>query len=395
MTWKFAILFCFAAIVIPLKVAAEEVADEYAVFEFLRETSKANRSLFHYGHIQASVHRSFYDEKSQKKGETVHEVRSAFKGEKVRLDWKEQIGDRDVSRRTVATEEVYKGYIEGDTSAYLRDPKAAGMTSMVSGFLPSRNVAFWDSFLERAMLGEKEVLSSKVMRNDVDNGEIYVVELVWKKDPENLRRFHIDPAKGGAVVKFQSYHDFGEGHILLRQSDAEIQPTSKGGWYLKRFTQNWYRPDKTLKRKEEIEIKGFDFTSEVSENEFTWEGMGLPVGTTIVDTTMGNINYKYGVPPVNDKIVYDVLKQPLVQEVITQPAPDPAPSREKQTVFSEDKLRPTDDQVIAGSNDKKNAQVPTSGRSVYLIVGVVGMVLLFVIILLAIRRHKSYAGGIK
>jgi len=275
-------------------VSAQQVVDQDEVRNLLIKASEVNRSLLCYGRIQAAVELSWYDEKGKKKREAAYEVRAVFKGEKVRLDRKEQIGNREKIWRAVATEEVFKEYFTGETSAYLRDPKMAEIIHLYSGFLPSRNKAFWYRHLEAGISREEELLSCKINRKD-DEREVYIMELVWKKYPLDMTRYHIDSTKGGTIVRYESYHDFGEGHVLLAQAEAEMQPTHEGGWYLKRFTEVVYRRDGTLRRKEEIEIKNFDFTFEVLDAEFTWEAMGLPKGTRIHDNRLG-INYTYDGP---------------------------------------------------------------------------------------------------
>jgi len=292
MRFKWSVLFFFAVLVFPLEVSAQEVANQDKVLKMLSEASRSNRSLFGHGRIQASVRHSYYDEKGQKSRETAYEVRAVFKGDKIRLDRKEQRGNREKTWRTLATEETFKEYFAGETSAYLRGPKAAEMIHMFSSFLPSRNTAFWHIFLEYA---DDVFVSRKIINKDVADKKVCILEIVYKKRPKALGRYHLDLAKGGSVVKFESYHDFGEGHVLLRQDEAEMQPTQEGGWYLKGFTSVGYRPDGTLRRKEEIEIKNFDFTFEVLDAEFTWEAMGLPKGTRIYDTRLG-INYTYDGP---------------------------------------------------------------------------------------------------
>ena len=292
MRFKWSVLSFFAVLVFPLEVSAQEVANQGKVLKMLSEASRANRSLFGHGRIQASVRHSYYDEKGQKSRETAYEVRAVFKGDKIRLERKEQRGKREKTWRTVATEETFKEYFVGDTSAYLRGPEANEMIHMFSDFLPSRNTAFWHIFLEYA---DDVFVSRKIINKDVSDKKVCILEIVYKKRPKALGRYHLDLAKGGSVVKFESYHDFGEGHVLLRQDEAKMQPTSNGGWYLKRFSSIDYRKDGTLRRKEEIEIKNFNFTFEVLDAEFTWEAMGLPKGTRIHDTRLG-ISYAYDGP---------------------------------------------------------------------------------------------------
>lgn len=292
MRFKWSVLFSFAVLVFTSEMSAQEVANQNEVLEMLSKASEANRSLLRYGRIQATVRHIYYDEKGQKNRETEHEVRAVFKGEKIRLERKEQSGKREIIWRAIATEDSFKEYFAGETSAYLRDPKAAEMIHLFSSFLPSRNTAFWHIFLEYA---DDVFVSRKIINNDVADKKVCILEIVYKKRPKDLHRYHLDLAKGGSVVKFESYHDFGEGHVLLRQDEAEMQPTQGGGWYLKRFSSVGYGKDGTFRRKEEIEIKNFNFTFEVMDAEFTWEAIGVTEGTRIYDMRL-RINYIYGGP---------------------------------------------------------------------------------------------------
>ncbi len=292
MRLKWSVLFFFAVLVFPLEISARGFADQDKVLKMLSEASRANRSLLGHGRIQASFRYSYYNEKGQKSRDAEYEVRAVFKGDKVRLVQKEQRGNHEKTWRTVTTQETFKEYFEGETDAYLRDPKAAGIIDMLSGFLPSRNTAFWHIFLEDT---DDVFVSREIINKDVADKKVCILEIVYKKRPKDLDRYHLDLVKGGSVVKFESYHDFGEGHVLLRQDEARMQPVSNGGWYLRRFSSVSYRKDGTLRRKKEIEIKNFDFTFEVMDAEFTWEAMGLPKGTRIYDKRLG-ISYEYGGP---------------------------------------------------------------------------------------------------
>jgi thiol-disulfide isomerase/thioredoxin len=316
MRLKWSVLFFFTGLVFPLEVSSQEVANQGKVLKMLSEASRANRSLFGHGRIQASVRHSYYDEKGQKNREAAYEVRAVFKGDKVRLDIKGHGGNHEKTWRTVTTEETFKEYFEGETDAYLRNPKAAGIIDMLSDFLPSRNTAFWHVFLEYA---DDVFVSRKIINKNVADKKVCILEIVYKKRPKALDRYHLDLAKGGSVVKFESYHDFGEGHVLLRQDEAKMQPASNGGWYLRRFSSVSYRKDGTLRRKKEIEIKNFNFTFEVMDAEFTWEAMGLPKGTKIRDTRLG-INYMYDGPSVQKQEKIGSTKSTKPQQEIPQQA---------------------------------------------------------------------------
>ncbi len=286
------ILFSVAILFFPSDALAQEVTNPGEVLKQLNEASKANRALMNFGRIQATVRYISYDEKGQKNRETEHEVRAVFKGQKIRLDTVMQVGNSNKTWKAVATEDSFKEYFAGERDAYLRDPKMAGSINVYVEFLPLRNTAFWHSFLEYP---NEAVASIKITKKTVPENEVYILEVVYKKRPQDLLRYYINLAKGGSVVKFESYHDFGEGNVLLSQNEAEMQPTSNGGWYLKRFSSVGYRPEGTLRSKKEIEIKNFDFTFEVLDHEFTWEAIGVSQGTRIYDMRLG-VNYIYGGP---------------------------------------------------------------------------------------------------
>lgn len=316
MRLKWSVLFFFTVLVFPLEISARGFADQDKVLKMLSEASRANRSLLGHGRIQASFRYSYYNEKGQKSRDAEYEVRAVFKGDKVRLDRKEQRGNREETWRAVATEETFKEYFAGETDAYLQGPKASGWLHMFSEFLPSRNTAFWHVFLEYA---DDVFVSRKIVNKDIADKKVCILEIVYKKRPKALDRYHLDLARGGSVVKFKSYHDFGEGHVLLREDEARMQPVSNGGWYLRQFSSVSYRKDGTLRRKKEIEIKNFDFTFEVMDAEFTWEAMGLPKGTKIRDTRLG-INYTYDGPSVQKQKKTGPTENTRPQQEIPQQA---------------------------------------------------------------------------
>ncbi len=327
---KGSVLILLAVLVFPWEVSGEQVADQNEVLKILNKASEANRSLLHYGRVHASIRRISYDEKGQKSREAVYDIRAVFKGETIRLDKKEPGGNREKTWRAVATQEEFKEYSTGERDAYLREAKMAEMLYPYAGFLPSRNSAFWHSFLGCA---DDDFSSRTIIEKDVSDQKVYILDIVYKKYPKDLGRYHLDPAKGGSVLKFESFHDFGKGYILLRQDEAEMQPTQEGGWYLKRFSSMGYRPDGTLRRKEEIEIKSCDFSFDVLDAEFTWEAMGLPKGTKINDKRL-NISYEYGGPS------------------------DPARKRSGETVETQQEIPEVAKVLLAGIKDgKKTRQI--------------------------------------
>jgi hypothetical protein len=377
------ILLCLAVMVIPLKVSAEEVADEDAVLAFLSEVSKANGLALSYANIKASIHYSEYDEKGQKTGEAAHEVQALYKDENLRLDWKEQSDSREWYSRNVVTQEARKEYHIHDTTAVIRESRGAMTMRPFSDFLPSEHVAFLDLILKSVISGE-EVVSRKITRQDIDGSEVYVLEVLWEKRPKDICRYYFDPAKGATVVKYEALHDFGGGHILVQQIDGEMQPTKTGGWYLKRSRDVYYRRDGTLSSKKDITIEDFDFASEVSDEVFTWEGMGLPRGTTILDRRFGDLTYKYGVPSVSEEMIYDILEQPLVKETVPKPTAVATQSERQPAVSQDEETKPADGAVIAQGTDSAEGG---SGRTIYLFGGTV-FVLLVIIAFLLISRPK-------
>ncbi len=288
-------LIWLTALPFTLKASAQEVANQKEVLEMLAKASEANRSLLHFGRVSASVRHCYYDEKGQKNKERAYEVRALFKKGKIRLDIKDkkQRKESEKIHKVVVTEESFKEYFTGERDAYLRGPKMVGTVYGSCGFLPSRNTAFWHTMLDHP---EGTLASRKIIRENASDSKVYTLECVSKKRPKSLQRYFVDPTEGGTVVKFESYHDFGNGHVLLRRDEAEMQPTREGACYLERFKSTNYKPDGTLRRIQEIEIKSFDFTFSVLDAEFTWEAMALPKGTTIHDKRLG-IYYTYGAPP--------------------------------------------------------------------------------------------------
>ena len=384
MRYKHIILLSIAILFFPLDIFAQEVPDPNEVLKQLIEASEANKSLLVSGHIRVLSHVTFYDDKGlEKRKEIISQPEAIFKDEKVRLDYEIGSGSSVSKIRTVTTKEMSKEYNIGDTVAVIREPK-----QLPKDFLPSRNTTFGQRFLNYS---EEKLISRKITRRSTDDGDVYDVEIVLKQNPQTLLRYVIDPAKGGAIIRYENHHDFGNGHVLLSKNEAEMQPSCNGGWYLKRYTQMSYRPDGTLEEKKEIEIKDFDFVSIVSDDVFTWEGMGLPVGTKIIDRRKGDISYDYGGPQVDDETVYDAHQQPIIQEVNSQNknAVDIVQSEDKKEEIvppQEQPQEPVAGQIVNENSDKKNIQA-SSSRSVYILY-VAGISLLLVIVVLVIRRIK-------
>ena len=381
-------LFCVASAFLPLAVSPQEVTDQRGAIEFLTQASRRNTALLRHGRINASVTLYFSDEQGRQSAQGPYEMAAFFTDTKVRLDWKEQTRKNVVNFRTVATQDDFKHYCTGETTAYIRDPRAAKSLWKACSFLPAQNPTFWLRVLELAISGEQEPLSTKILRKGVGDHELYVVELVWKKEPKNLFRYHIAPAKGAAVVRYESYHDFGKGHVLLRETDAQMQQTTEGAWFLKRYTDVLSSPEGTLIKKEQIEVNDFDFKTEVPDEVFTWEGIGLPHGTTIVETRMANLTYTYGTPAVNESIVRDLLHQPLVQEVVAKD--DPNTQQDNQQLSPATPTQGPRDAATTTRQPRRN-NLLTASRKLYLLLAA-AIVVLVVTTSCVLRRRKFRAG---
>ena len=224
MKYKPIILLFTVVFLFPWNASAQQVVNTNEALTQLSKVSRANRALMNHGRIQAIVRHISYDEKGQKNRETDSEVRVVFKAKKIRIETVMQVGNSNKTWKAAATQDSFKEYFTGERDAYLRDAKSAEMIYFYAGFLPLRNSAFWHSFLEYP---NEAVASIKITKNQVPENEVYILEVVYKKRPKDLLRYHVDLAKGGSVVKFESYHDFGEGYILLGQDESEMQPAQE------------------------------------------------------------------------------------------------------------------------------------------------------------------------
>ena len=274
-----------------------EESKEGEILNMLYEASEKNKAFMKQGRIEAKVNYTYYDEKGKEDRKSENEVLAIFKGEKVRIEQKELNGERQTVWRAAATEERFIESYEGDPVACLRKPEFIERIHFYCHFLPTRNTAFGREFLK---YGEEKLASRKIYTDNTDKGKAYVIDVVLKSRPKDLLRYVMAPDKAGSVLKFESYHDSGQGHILLRKDIADMQPTGNGGWYLRRFSRTGYREDGALRDKEEVEIKNFNFSFDVLDHEFTWEAIGVTKGMKIQDSQLG-ISYTYEDPKESTK----------------------------------------------------------------------------------------------
>ena len=146
-----------------------------------------------------------------------------------------------------------------------------------------------------------------------------------------------------------------------------------------------------MRRIQKYEISGFDFVSKVSDAEFTLEGMGLPSDIKIVDKRFGGLVFSKGLPAVVEETFDDMLKQPLVQEVL---APVDTVS---QTTDNQDKPGKE-----PNANTSLNTTSETGGernilglRPIYVFGFALGLGILIALGVLIIRRNRSQVGGVK
>jgi hypothetical protein len=299
------------------------------MLRFLRDRSEANKALLSSGEVCATFRRTAYDVTGQKPGpEEVMQVHVLFKGDKVRLDWEGLRGRLVRQWRTVLTNEQYMEWMVGNNAADIVDPDIGrGKISIQARVLPTRNLACTDTLLTN----DDTFSSRKIARSSLGGRDLYVVEVVHKDSPHEMLRCYLDPAQGAWLVKYESWYDFGHGPVLVRQADVELQDAQNGAWCMKRYTSTIYREDRTIQNREELKVGDFDFKSDIPDRVFTWEGMGLPDGTTISDRRFDGVYYKYGQSAVDDKLILDAVNHPLVQETIAQAAPAPVPESREVT----------------------------------------------------------------
>jgi len=329
--------------------SALPIHDPDVVLQFLTEAAEANLSVLRQGSVRASVHTLHYSEDGELSKERSRVVEAAYKDVNVRVDWQEEaLPGWIVHTRTFVTDEGYYRHQTHYDHAYISEPEAGRERSrFFSEFLPPDNEAFWADFLENAISTSDRAVSSKVATEPLSGSEVYVVEVVWKKLPKDIDRYYVDPNRGGVVLKFENLHDFGKGHVLLGRFEAQVQPTPSGGWYLKSYVDQGWRPDGTLRKKTEVEIEEFDFDTEVTDETFSWEGIGLPRGTTIVDRRLGDLVYKYGVLAPDDEVIKEILKSPLVQKTTDQGT---VVEKTEGIVSQPDEQRPAEDDRSKGMN---------------------------------------------
>ena len=259
-----------------------DVDDE--AFEMLRmlgEKAKDNLDRLQAGRVWAHFKIVLYGEDGEPdEKELTRNVLALFKGEMVRLDIKED-GE---SRRLLLLNDGYRYHTFNDPQAYI-NTRESGLSRerlLAERFPQTLALSYIYLLDEQARIGRE--MSINIEKSSLAGTEVYKCEFVYADQPHNLYRLWIDSERGGIALKSEIHRVSGDGHILLVVQERKLQPQrSVGGWYIARSKERAYRSDGTLRHTKEMNIMRCDFAIDVPDATFTWEGIGLPVGTVIID----------------------------------------------------------------------------------------------------------------
>lgn len=338
----------------------EEVSDPVAFARFIGEEHKANKARLAHGKVRANLRQRLYGQD----GKTVTQDISTsatmvFAGGNV---WCE-MGNAQERRTILRTEELFCLHNLNDPNAYVEDPETGGILEPFEvNIRPTRNFSFGDPIFAHP----EDALSMRAWKEPALGKEVYRFEIVVKAYPAAVLKNYVDLEKGCMVLRHEIHHNFGEGkgYVLLRSREADVQSTPNGGWYLKHFVERAYRPDSTLSCQLETRIVDFDFVSQIPEDTFTLEGMGLELGTIIVDRRMGDIHYSYGSPPADQNAIKSIVDHPLVKRAASKPVSAPPPTVEPETSSQAWNRGP------GGPNEAMGGQTVSSRRKVLVTCGV-------------------------
>jgi RNA polymerase sigma-70 factor (ECF subfamily) len=268
------------------------VSDDERTFQQIGNASQANLQRLRSGKIDAEIRSVAYGTQGGPGKESTAKVSVTYSGEKVRMVY----DTPELKGTSVSTEEGFYEYFADGTTAYVRAPQGSE-DDQYAVVLPASNSALALGSLPDPEFRRKEALSAKLSKVVLDGTELYRLDFVEKRTPANLFTYFIDPAKGYTISRHESSHDFGAGRVLLRVDTAEVQPTANGAWYLKKFDEVGYNPDGKLRSEKHVVIRNSSFGDEIPGETFSWEGMGLPVGTTIIDRRKGDQVSRYEESP--------------------------------------------------------------------------------------------------
>jgi len=161
-----------------------------------------------------------------------------------------------------------------------------------------------------------------------EEGDVFLLEV---ESRGTRRRFWVDPSKGYNCVRFELWYvNDGSRQSLKDESqptivkEVQLEEVGPGVWLPRHVKEVTYTlgsapgdPVEVLAEREwemlKCELKS---PSEVPDELFALESLNPPIGTEVWDLRLGTLRYLYGQPPLNEGLVDEALKLPVVTEAL-------------------------------------------------------------------------------
>ena|GEM_PF-5582343 len=238
-----------------------------------------------------------------------HSSKVCFDGQSVR--WGEPVRSYAYNGKT-----AYE-YVPGDNlpHAYIIDPKKIASRRKTTD--PRCWTAlFSDGTLKDWVKRIHEKYTLKIEEVRQRDKSTYQVRLEFASG--FVQTMRIDPHRGYQITESSMIDNHGQPRQKIV---VDFVKSPAGGWMPRKRTVQYFRifrenEPAALTSTDESVLEKFEF-GPVPEKEFSLDGLGVPIGTLVMDE-LTDTDYIFGVPAIDDRIISEAIESPDVQQVLAQ-----------------------------------------------------------------------------
>jgi hypothetical protein len=283
---------------VPPAGGAPPVEGEPQLLQLVLDAQATNQAAFRRGALRAEVH-----ERSQvRRNDVSADVYSVWDGQ--RTYWKYSLTDRDETGRVRETH-VDVEMIATPDADYRYSPRIKH-----AAIIKDKSVSYWhvlDVRPDRVWF-VVDRLPGVTWINALSPEKVHptTTNLVLTRDGPSLVRIECHYQGGGRltavasldhganIVSFEVLPDARAGENpglfpYVQAGEYEWEWHPGGTWFLRSHRSRWHRPGapETLDQEFELKVLDFDPNPVIAANRFTFESLGLPLGTRIAEIREG------------------------------------------------------------------------------------------------------------
>ncbi|UCG49704.1 MAG: hypothetical protein JSU94_07955 [Phycisphaerales bacterium] len=199
--------------------------------------------------------------------------------------------------------------------AYIIDPK-----KIASG-RKTCDPRCWTAVFSDGTLGDwlKRIPTKYTLKiEEVKQGENLAYQVRLEYESGFVRAMRIDPQRGYQITESSMIDNHGQPRQKIV---VDFVKSPAGGWMPRKRAVQYYRilrqnEPAALTRTDESVLEKFEF-GPVPEKEFSLDGLGVPIGTLVMDE-LTDTDFVFGVPAIDDRIISEAIEGPDVQQVLAQ-----------------------------------------------------------------------------